>query len=54
MPCRLVGSIRVSSQGPYADWLANENTPRPACYGAWYLAAWNLPNAGHPQADHLG
>ena len=37
--------IRVSSQGPYALWLVNEDLPRPACYGAWYPAEWQPPQA---------
>ena len=35
--------IRVASQGPYADWLVNENKVRADCYGAWYPAEWQPP-----------
>ena len=38
--------IRVASQGPYADWLVNENKVRADCYGAWYPAEWQPPYAG--------
>ena len=37
--------IRVSSQGPYADWLVSNDTVRPAAYGAWYPAEWQPPKA---------
>ena len=46
--------IRVSSQGPYADWLVNEDDTAADLlrqHGIWPHGY--LPNAGHPQGDHL-
>ena len=37
--------IRVSSQGPYSDWLVNEDTNPPPERGAWRPAEWQPPKA---------
>ena len=35
--------IRVSSQGPYSEWLIAEDTNPPPERGAWYAASWQPP-----------
>ena len=41
----LTSRIRVSSQGPYSEWLVNEDTNPPPERGAWYAASWQPPRS---------